>query len=64
MMSPTAPYVRGVAVFTSVSDWFCTAVTVSLSGFDVTVPLVAVAVFVTEPASRSACVDGVASPCR
>ena len=34
---------------------FTTAVTVSLSGFDVTVPLVAVAVFVTEPASRSAC---------
>src|SRR5450830_691769 len=54
MVAPTALYVVGVAVLTIVSagDW--TAVTVSVSVGEVTVPFVAEATFVREPASSSA----------
>ncbi len=44
----------GVAVLTIVNAGDCTAVTVSVSVGEVTVPLVAEATLVTEPASRSA----------
>ena len=56
MTWPTALYVCGVAVFTIVSAGDCSAVTVSVSVGEVTVPFVAEATLVTEPPSRSACV--------
>src|SRR3954454_12462265 len=56
MTSPTALYVVGVAVFTMLSAGFCSAVTVLVSWLLVTPFADAVATFVTDPKSRSACV--------
>ncbi len=42
--------------FTTAIDGDCTAVTVACALFELVAPACAVAVFVTEPASRSACV--------
>src|SRR5664280_1212637 len=54
MVAPTALYVVGVAVLTIVSAGLATAVTVSVSVGEVTVPFVAEATFIREPASSSA----------
>src|SRR5665647_340660 len=54
MVAPTALYVVGVAVLTIVSAGEATAVTVSVSVGELTVPFVAEATFVREPASSSA----------
>ena len=53
---PTAAYATGLALLANVSAFVCAAVTVEVAGFDVTPLPAAVAVFVIEPASMSACV--------
>ena len=56
MTSPTAEYVAGNAVLTRVSCGFWMAVTVAVVGRRGHGAVAGLAVFVTEPASRSACV--------